>query len=138
MAKTKKSSKSKADSNGVPKIISAKGPIPRGQLLDEILNMMEEDLVISKKAAKDFMESFVAVIEREVADCRPVNVLGLLKITPRFHTKGQREVNEEFGNPDSRKVVKKYPAKVSVKITPQKPLKDALPSVQVMGRKVQG
>jgi hypothetical protein len=129
----KKSTKKKAEAGGAPQIITMKGGLPVGKLLDEVLFTMEDELRISKKAAKDFQESLIAVVEREIAEGRPVNVFGLVKIAPRLHTKGERMVNSEFGNPESPKTKKKYPAKVSLK-TGQgifgKRVKDALPSAQ--------
>lgn len=132
MAKTKNKSKkggAKAATTDAPKIIGAKGGIPQGALLNEVLLTMEDDLRVSKKQGSDFVESLKSAIEKELMAGRPVNLFGMVKIVPRFHTKGQREVNEVFGDPTSKKVIKKYPAKVSVKVTPLKPVKDALPSV---------
>jgi nucleoid DNA-binding protein len=138
MAKTKtKKGKSKAAApTDAPKIVGMKGGLPVGGLVSEILAMMEDDLRISKKSAKDFTESLVAVVEREISEGNPVNLFGLVKVTPRFHTKGQREVFKEFGNPESGKHMKKYPAKVSVKATPSKKIKDALPSAAKLGKRV--
>ena len=45
---------------------------------------------------------------RELQEGNPVNLFGLVKIVPRYHTKGERMVNKEFGNPDSPKVKKVY------------------------------
>jgi nucleoid DNA-binding protein len=133
MAKGNKKSSSKKKSGGAteaPVTITAKGGLAQGKLLDEVLFTMEDELRISKKAGKDFMDSLVVTIERELAEGRPVNIGGLVKLSPRLHTKGERMVNSEFGNPESPKVKKKYPAKVSLKATVMKKAKDALPTVQ--------
>jgi hypothetical protein len=53
----KKSTKKKAEAGGAPQIITMKGGLPVGKLLDEVLFTMEDELRISKKAAKDFQES---------------------------------------------------------------------------------
>lgn len=127
--KTKKAKKATTEA---PQIITMKGGLPVGKFVDEILLMMEDDLRISKKQSKDFTDSLVAVVERELGEGNPVNLFGLVKITPRLHTKGVREVNSVFGDKDSPKVNKKYPAKVSLKVGQgifTKKVKDALPSV---------
>lgn len=134
--KKKSSSKKKAAATGTPSIIVAKGGLTQGKLAEEVLFAMEDDLRVSKKQGADFIASMKAVIERQLAEGQPVNLFGLVKIAPRLHTKGERMVNSEFGNPESPKVKKKYPAKVSVKVTALKPVKDALPSVQKMQKVV--
>lgn len=138
MAKSNKGKKKSSSKKGgavtdAPQIIAAKGGLPAGKLLDEILIAMEDDLRISKKQARDFSDSLIAVVERELGNAQPVNLFGLVKIVPRLHTKGQRKVNSEFGNPDSPMVTKKYAAKVSLKSGQgifTKKVKDALPTVQ--------
>jgi hypothetical protein len=132
----KKKGGAKAATTDAPKIIGAKGGIPQGALLNEVLLTMEDDLRVSKKQGQDFIESLKSAVEKELMSGRPVNLFGMVKVVPRFHTKGQREVNETFGDPTSKKVVKKYPAKVSVKVTPLKPVKDALPTVAKMQKVV--
>jgi nucleoid DNA-binding protein len=129
VAKTKSKSKAKAPVTDAPKIVASKGGLTQAELAREVLFEMEPDLLISKKQAVDYINSLRAVVEREIAEGNPVNLFGIVKITPRLHTKGQREINEEFGNPDSKKVIKKYPAKVSVKATVLASVKNALPSV---------
>lgn len=119
-----------------PKLIAAKGGLTGAQLLTETLLMMEDETRISKKAGRDFMDSMVAVVEQRLGEGEPVNIFGLVKLVPRLHTKGVRMVNEEFGNPESKKIKKTYPAKVSVKATVFKRVKDALPSVQKLTKKV--
>jgi hypothetical protein len=144
MASKKKGGKKKGGAkteaaNDAPKIIVAKGGLPVGKLIEEVLFTMEEDLRISKKAATDFKDSLVVVVEREIAEGNPVNLFGLVKIVPRLHTKGSRMVNKEFGNPESPKVKKNYPAKVTYKTGQSifmKPLKEAMPTVQKMQKKV--
>lgn len=136
MAKSKAKSKSKAKAKkpvtDAPQIIAAKGGLTASQLVKETLLMMEDDLRISKKQATDFTESITAVIEKALSEGQPVNLFGFVKLVPRLHTKGQRLVNEEFGNPESPKVMKKYPAKVSLKATVVKKAKEALPQVPKM------
>lgn len=119
-----------------PKIVAAKGGFAAGQLLAETLNFMEEENFISKKAARDFVESLQAAVHAAIADGKPVNLFGIVKLTPRLHTAGKREVFKEFGNPESGKMTKKYPAKVSLKATVLKPVKDKLPNAAKMGKAV--
>lgn len=139
MATKKKGSKKKssaATENEAPKIITAKGGMSQSQLLDATLAMMEQENYIPKKAGRDFVESLKAVVAQEVGKGNPVNLFGLVKVSPRFHTKGQREVNETFGDPESKKVTKKYPAKVSIKATVFKIVKDSLPGAAKMSKAV--
>lgn len=130
------SSKKKASTNGAPQTITAKGGLAQGKLLDEVLFTMEDDLRVSKKAGKDFMDSLIAVIERELGEGNPVNIGGIVKLSPRLHTKGERMVASVFGDPTSPKVKKKYPAKVSLKATVMKRAKEALPTVQGLQKKL--
>jgi len=118
-----------------PKIIAMKGGLTAKQLVQEAVYTMEDDLRLSKAQAADFVVSLTAVIDREIADGNPVNLFGYLKIVPRFHTKGKRLVYKVFGDPTSGKVTKTYPAKVSVKVSILKPLKDSLPNAAKLGRK---
>jgi hypothetical protein len=141
MAKTKSKSKSKKKDTGAPQIITAKGGLPAGKFMVEILDMMEDDLRLNKQQAKDFSDSLIAVVERELGEGNPVNLFGLVKIVPRLHTKGVREVNSVFGDSESPKVQKKYPAKISIKSGQgifTKKVKDALPSVQKLQKKLGG
>lgn len=134
----KKDSKKKAPvtDNGAPKIVAMKGGLTKAQLVQEAIFKMEDDLRISKKQAADFALSLEAVIEEQLGEGNPVNLFGLVKLVPRLHTKGQRQVNEIFGDPESKKVTKKYPAKISLKATVAKAAKDMLPSVQKLQKKV--
>ena len=131
-----KAKKPAAAATDVPKIITTKGGLTQGALLGEVLATMEDDLRISRKQGKDFVDSLVACVEREINAGSPVNLFGLVKVSPRFHTKGQREVFKVFGDPTSGKMTKKYPAKVSIKATVMKRVKDVLPSAAALGRKV--
>lgn len=119
-----------------PKIVAMKGGMTQKQLVQEALFTMEDDLRISKAQAADFVESLKAVIEREINEGNPVALFGFLKLVPRLHTKGKREVYKVFGDPESGKVTKTYPAKVSLKVTILKPLKDILPGPPALIRRV--
>lgn len=135
-AKKKSAAKAAPADNGAPKIIAMKGGLTQTQLIQEALFTMDDDLRLSKPQAADFVASLRAVIDREISEGSPVNLFGYLKLIPRFHTKGKREVFKVFGDPTSGKHTKTYPAKVSLKLTALKPLKDALPSAASLGRKV--
>jgi hypothetical protein len=129
----------RASNNTAPQIIEMKGGPSASKLLTETLFMMEDDLRLSKKQAEDFKDSLIAVVQREINAGRPVNLFGLVKIVPRLHTKGERMVNSEFGNPESPKVKKRYPAKATLKGSQGiflKPVKDALPTIQRMQKRV--
>lgn len=136
--KVKKSGKkAKGDKGNAPQIIAAKGGKTQKELLDDVLRTMEEENWITKKQGKDFADSLVAVVEREISEGQPVNLFGLVKIVPRLHTAGEREVYKEFGNPDSGKIIKKVKAKTSLK-TGQgifgKKVKDAIPSTSKLAK----
>lgn len=118
-----------------PKTIPMKGGLTAKQLVQETLFTMDDDLRLSKAQAVDFTASLVAVIDREIAEGNPVNLFGLLKVIPRLHTKGSREVYKVFGDPESGKVTKQYPAKASLKTTILKPLKDSLPAASKLARR---
>lgn len=136
MAKTKKkATKKKAD--GTPQIIAAKGGLTASQFLKEVNFTMDNPLKASD--LRDFQASIEAVVAAELSEGNPVNLFGLVKIVPRLHTKGERMVNKEFGNPDSPKVKKTYKAKTSFK-TGQgiftKKVKDQMPSVVKLTKKL--
>ena len=136
---TKKKAAPKAEAPAAnadaPKIIAMKGGLTAKQLVQEVLYTMEDELRLSKAQSADFIASLTAVIDREISDGNPVNLFGYLKLVPRFHTKGKRQVFKVFGDPTSGKVTKNYPAKVSLKVSILKPLKDSLPNAAKLGRK---
>jgi len=115
--------------NNVPKIIRAKGGLTQGVLLDSVLLEMEEE--ITRKQGQDFVRTLKALVEEEISQGRPVNVFGIVRIVPRFHTSGERTVLKEFGNPQSGKVKKRVKSRVSL-ATGQgifsKSVRDALPT----------
>lgn len=139
MAKTKTKTKKKAGkkNDGTPQILAAKGGLTASQFLKEVNFTLENPL----KAAdlRDLQQSIEAVVREQLEEGNPVNLFGLVKIVPRLHTKGERMVNSEFGNPDSKKVKKTYKAKTSFK-TGQgiftKKVKDNMPSVQKLTKKL--
>lgn len=136
--KTKKATSKKkgnvASSNGAPQIKPAASTMTAVELVREAVMAMDEPM--SQRQRVDFTNCLKAVVDEAVADGRGVNLFGLVKIVPRFHTKGVREVFKEFGNPESGKVKKTYPAKVSVKATVLKTVKDALPTPNKMANRV--
>lgn len=140
MAKTKDKKKKQAakPTSDAPRIIAAKGGLTQSALLMASLAKMEDDLLINRKQAKDFVESLLAVVDEEISKGHPVNLFGMVKLVPRYHTTGSREVSKEFGNPDSGKVTKRYKAKVSLKATVFKRVKNSLPSATKMQRVVGG
>jgi len=130
----KKAGKAKAATNGTPQIKPSKDTMSQSELAIEAVATMDDPLSIKQR--KDFIDSLKAVIDDAISEGRAVNLFGLVKITPRLHTKGVREVFKEFGNPESGRVKKTYPAKTTLKVTALKPLKDALPNANKMARKV--
>lgn len=132
--KSKSKTKPKNSANGVPQIKPSKDTMRATELIREAVMTMDEPL--SARQRIDFTDSLKAVIDDAISEGRAVNLFGLVKVTPRLHTKGVREVYKEFGNPDSGKVKKTYPAKTTLKVTALKPLKDALPNANKMAKKV--
>ena len=119
-----------------PQIVAAKGGLTSASLLASVLETMDEENWISKKAGRDFVDSFQAVVLDALADGQPVNLFGIVKLVPRYHTSGKRQVFKEFGNPDSGKVTKSYKPKVTLKATVMKNAKDALPVPAKMAKAV--
>ena len=137
-AKPKKTTKSKAKTEtGAPSIVVMKGGKTAAQLFNEVNLILDEPMTNAQK--RDFMISLEQVVTDELAEGNPVNLFGLVKIVPRLHTKGERMVNSEFGNPESPKVKKKYSAKVSLKAGQgifSKKVKGAMPTVQKLQKRV--
>ncbi|MEO6068111.1 MAG: hypothetical protein ABIQ41_09050 [Gemmatimonadales bacterium] len=137
MAKTKtKKKKAAAQVSDAPRIIAAKGGLTQSALLVEALARMEDDLRVTKKQGKDFIESLLAAVDEEISKGRPVNLFGMVKLVPRYHTAGSREVLKEFGVADSGKMTKKYKPKVTLKATLFKRVKDQLPGATKMQKVV--
>lgn len=135
--KTKKAKKSSKKNDGTPQIIAAKGGLTASQFLKEVNFTLDEPLKPAQ--LRDLQNSIEAVVVAQLAEGNPVNLFGLVKIVPRLHTKGERMVNKEFGNPESPKVKKTYKAKTSFKSGQgifTKKVKDAMPSVQKLAKKL--
>ncbi len=126
--------KAQAPTNSAPQIKPSKDTMTATELVQTAIFDMNDPL--SKRQARDFTDALQANIAAALGDGRAVNLFGLLKIVPRFHTKGEREVYKEFGNPESGKVKKKYPPKVTLKLTALKKLKDSSPTANKMAKKV--
>lgn len=126
------------DSPDAPQIIRSRGALSKNDLLDQIVHDMtvetasEDELVAAGTVAAAFVRSLVAVAEREVGDGYPVNLFNLVTIQPRLHTAGKRQVDRVYGEPESGKTIKRYPAKVDVRASVGRRLKAALPSIQRM------
>ncbi len=137
--KSKKKSEAKPADSSLPQIIAMKGGLTAAQFMAEVNAMMDEPL--ARAQVRDLQLSIEAVVEKELSEGNPVNLFGLVKIAPRLHTKGERMVNKEFGNPDSPKVKKVYKAKTSFKSGQgifTKKVKDAMPSAQKLAKRVAG
>ena len=136
-SKKKAGKKAGKKADGAPQILAAKGGLTASQFLKEVNFTLENPLKASD--LRDLQASIEAVVAAELSQGNPVNLFGLVKIVPRLHTKGERMVNSEFGNPDSKKVKKTYKAKTSFK-TGQgiftKKVKDQMPSVPKLTKKL--
>lgn len=119
-----------------PQIVAAKGGLTSAALLASVLETMEEENWLTKKQGRDFVDSFQAVVLDALADGQPVNLFGIVKLVPRYHTSGKRQVFKEFGNPESGKITKTYKPKVTLKATVLKNAKDSLPVPAKMQKRV--
>ena len=104
--------------------------LSQSELLKRTLGLMEEENWITQKVGRDFMESMAQVVEAELGAGRPVNLLGLVKLTPRFSEGGIREVLKEFGNPEAGKEKRRFKAAVKLRASALKRAKSSLPSPQ--------
>lgn len=130
MAVKKKGGAEKPDTRinpDAPKILESKQTIPVSTLIRDAMNTMDGDFITSKQA-RAFLTAYTEIVEAHVKAGRKVNLLGLVQIVPRYHTPGTRMVNEEFGNPESKKIKKRYKAKVSLKYKPSLKLKASMPT----------
>lgn len=101
--------------------------LSQAALLNEAISVMEPEYKVTKKAAKDFVESITAVVEEHLENGEKVALLGLATLTPVYRAaKPKRKgVDPRTGE---EKVLDPRPAKIALKATPSKRLKDALPS----------
>ena len=102
--------------------------ISQTELLRRTLALMEEENFIQQRVGRDFMESMAQAVENALEAGEAVSIAGVVKLTPRFREGGMREVLKEFGNPSAGKVKKRFPNKMTLKATPLKRAKVALPS----------
>ena len=135
--KTKKGKKSSAPLSE-PQIIESKGGLTASQFIREINTTLDEPLTLAQ--LRDLKATVEMVVTEQLQAGEPVNLFGLVKIVPRLHTAGERMVNSEFGNPESPKVKKKYPAKVTFKATQgifTSAVKQSIPSVRALTKKIE-
>lgn len=101
--------------------------LSQSALLNETLDTMEDDLRVSKKAAKDFVESLLAVIQVHLEKGEKISLLGLATVTPSYRPSKPKRKGVDPRTGEER-MLDARPAKVALKATPSKRLKDALPA----------
>lgn len=101
--------------------------LTQAQLLAATLETMDDDLQISRKQARDFIESASAVVEEALADGQKVALFGLVTLTPSYKAAKPRRKGIDPRTQEER-TYDAQPAKVRLRSTPGKRLKDALPS----------
>lgn len=106
----------------VPKLVT----LTQAALVRETLEAMEDDLRITPKQARDFIESMSAVVEEHLEAGERISLAGLVTITPSFSPslpkrKGRDPRTGEETMLDSR------PARVRVRVSASSRVKNALP-----------
>jgi nucleoid DNA-binding protein len=105
----------------------ATGTLTQAQLLNRTLEVMDDDLEIPKRNARDFIESMAASIEEALADGQKVSLFGLVTLTPKgVPAKPRRKGTDP--RTGEEKTLDAKPATVRLTATAGKRLKDALPS----------
>jgi nucleoid DNA-binding protein len=101
--------------------------LSQAALLNEALDTMEDDLRVSKRVAKDLIESLTAVVEEHLENGEKVALLGLAILTPVYRAAKPKRKGVDPRTGEER-MLDARPAKIALKATPSKRLKDALPS----------
>jgi nucleoid DNA-binding protein len=100
--------------------------LTQAQLLNKTLEVMEDDLRIPKKNAKDFIDSLSSVIEETIAEGDKVSLFGLVNLTPvGIPAKPKRKGTDRATGEE--KWLDPTPAKVRVKAGVVKRVKEAAP-----------
>ena len=100
--------------------------ITQAQLLNSVLDTMEEEYRIPKANAKDFIASLTAVVKDELAEGNAVPLFGIVRITPSgVPAKPKRKGTDRLTGED--KTFDPVPAKIRVKASVAKAIKDELP-----------
>lgn len=100
--------------------------LTQSQLLNRTLEVMEDDLRIPKKNAKDFVDSLVSVIEETVNDGDKVSLFGIVNLVPTGVTaKPKRKATDP--RTGEEKMLDAKPASVKVKASVLKRIKDVAP-----------
>lgn len=108
--------------------------LTQAQLLNYTLELMEDELRISKKQARDFIESSMAAAEDAVADGKRVSFFGVTIFTPSFVlAKPKRKGNDP--RTGEERTYDAQPAKLRLKAAVPKRFKDALPSTSTKAAK---
>lgn len=104
----------------------APATLSQAALRREVLEIMEPELKISDKAAKDFVNSLSAVVQEAIGEGRKVSLFGIVNLNTGFKlAKPKRKGTDPRTGEET--TFKAQPAKVTVRATVAKAIKDALP-----------
>lgn len=111
------------------------GKVTKNQLIDLALDAMEDDLKITKKQAKDFVESAHAAVMEQLEKGMDIVVFDFANLKPDFVLKRPKRM---AANPRTGEVEEQAarPEKVRIKVTANKRMKDAVPAASTKVAKV--
>lgn len=100
--------------------------VSMAELRRKTVEIMEPELKISDKQAKDFVNSLVAVVKEATSEGRKVSLFGIVNLIPAFRLAKPRRKGID---PRTREetTFKAQPAMVKVRATVGKGIKDMLP-----------
>lgn len=100
--------------------------VTQAELRRRMLESMEEDLRISPKQAKDVVDSLSAAVCGALNEGDKVSLFGIVTLTPVFRlAKPKRKGTDRITGEE--KTLDPVPAKVAIRATASKRVKDALP-----------
>jgi nucleoid DNA-binding protein len=101
------------------------------QLVEEIA----EDTGYSKSDVRHFMDSLARAITDHVSDCERVRIGNLVQIEPKLKKAQKKRMGRNPATGEDIEIAAK-PASVRVGVRPLAGLKDAMPSVQKLRKRV--
>lgn len=101
--------------------------VTQAELRRRTLEAMEDDLRISPKQAKDFVDSLVAAVEEALVDGSKIALFGIVNLKPAyvFPRKKGKGVNPRTGEEVEREA---KPASITIRATVPKKLKEYAPT----------
>jgi nucleoid DNA-binding protein len=101
--------------------------VSQADLRKRVVEAMEDELRVTDKVAKDFVASLIAVCEESLEKGEKVSLFGIVILNPSFRLAKPRRkgVDPRSGE---EKMIDATPAKIAVRASVSKKMKDALPS----------